>query len=650
MARRVGPYGSWRSPISAESVAVAGVRLGQVEVDGESVLWLEGRPAEGGRNAVVRRAPDGSRADATPPAFNVRTRVHEYGGGAYLAGGGALVFSSWEDQRLYRQDPGDEPRPITPEPTVPAALRYADGRMTPDGRWVVCVRESHGEGEARNELVAVPAAEGEPAVLAAGRDFYSFPRPSPDGRRLAWTSWDHPNMPWDGTELWTAELGPDGSLGEAARVAGGPAESVFGPEWSPDGRLHWVSDPTGWWNLYREGESGPEALAPLEAEFGAPQWIFGLCSYAFLSDGRIACAYGVGADRRLGLLDPGSGEIDDLDLPWVPGPLPHLRATGDRLAFVGVAPDRPTAVVLADPGTGECDVLARSVADDPEPGWVSVPRSLSFPAEGGAQAHAILYEPANPDWVAPEGERPPLVVLSHGGPTGPADAELDPEILFFTSRGIAVAAVDYGGSTGHGRAYRERLRGKWGIVDVDDCIGAARHLVEQGVADPERLVIRGGSAGGWTTLCALAFRSFFAAGSSHYGVADAERLATDTHKFESRYLDGLIGPYPERADLYRERSPLHAASGLDRPLVLFQGLEDEVVPPSQAELMVDALRRNGVPHAYLAFEGEQHGFRRAETIRRVLEAELSFLGQVLGFDPADALEPVWVEGLAYRTS
>jgi dipeptidyl aminopeptidase/acylaminoacyl peptidase len=627
-------------------VAVAGVRLGQVEVDGESVLWIEGRPAEGGRNVVVRREPDGRRADASPPGFNVRTRVHEYGGGGYLAHGGVLVLSSWEDQRLYRRDPGEEARPITPEPPSPAALRYADGRMTPDGRWVVCVRESHGEGEPTNEVVAVPASgDGDPAVLAGGRDFCSFPRPSPNGRRLAWTCWDHPNMPWDGTELWTGELRLDGALGEAVRVAGGSAESVFAPEWSPEGRLHWVSDPTGWWNLYREGEDEPEALAPLEAEFGAPQWVFGLSSYAFLPDGRIACAYGVGADRRLGLLEPGSGRVEDLDLPWVPGPLPHLRSAGGRLAFVGVAADRPEAVVLADPGTGECEVLARA-ADDPEPAWVSVPRTVSFSTEGGAEAHAVLFEPANPEWTAPEGERPPLLVLSHGGPTGPADAHLDPEILFFTSRGFAVAAVDYGGSTGYGRAYRERLRGQWGIVDVDDCVHAARHLAEEGAADPERLVIRGGSAGGWTTLCALAFRSSFAAGSSHYGVADAERLATDTHKFESRYLDGLIGPYPERADLYRERSPLTGVSGLDRPLIIFQGLEDEVVPPSQAEVMVEALRRNGVPHAYLAFEGEQHGFRRGETIRRVLEAELSFLGQVLGFEPADALDPVRVEGLA----
>jgi dipeptidyl aminopeptidase/acylaminoacyl peptidase len=644
-ARRVAPYGSWSSPITAAFVAEAGVRLGQVETSDEAVLWLEGRPAEGGRNVIVRRAPDGSVGDLTPPGVNVRTRVHEYGGGAYLVHGDAVFFSRWDDQRLYRQGGAGAPEPITAEAVPSGSVRYADGRATPDGRLIVCVRESHERGEVRNEIVALPADGSAPAsVLVSGGDFYSFPRPSPDGSRLAWTTWDHPAMPWDATELWTAELAPDGSLGDPIRVAGGPGESVVSPAWSPQGALHFVSDRGGWWNLYRVEQGRVEALAPMDAEFGAPQWVFGLSTFAFLPDGRIGCAYGCGAERRLGLIEPGAGTIEPLDLPYAPSALPHVQAAGGRLAFVGASPTRAPAVVMADPDTGEHRVLARSAREEPRPGHISVPRAIDFATEGGATAHALFYPPANEDWTGPEGAPPPpLVVMVHGGPTGPVEAELDLEILYFTSRGLAVVDVAYGGSTGYGRPYRERLRGQWGIVDTVDCVNAARHLAERGLADPQRLAIRGGSAGGWTVLCALAFHDVFGAGASHYGVADAERLAVDTHKFESHYLDGLIGPYPEQAELYRARSPLHSAERISCPVILFQGLEDEVVPVSQAEAMVDALGHQGVPHAYLAFQGEQHGFRRADTIRRVLEAELSFYGQVFGFEPGDPLEPVVID-------
>jgi dipeptidyl aminopeptidase/acylaminoacyl peptidase len=640
------PYGSWRSPITAALIAEGAVGLAQPEHTDEWVYWLEQRRAEGGRYAVVRRAPDGRVTEAIPPRFNARTRVHEYGGGAYLVDGATVFFSNFEDQRVYRQDPDAEPRPITPEPPDPAALRYADGRLTPDRRLVICVREAHDGENVVNDLVALHAdGSGPPWVIASGSDFYSFPRVSPDGSKLAWTSWDHPRMPWDGTELWVADLSPDGELGRPVLVAGGADESVFQPEWSPRGILHFVSDRSGWWNLYRHGDGEIEALASAKAEFGVPQWIFGLSSYSFLADGRIVCAYGSEGMTRLGVLSPEGGSIEDLETSHVPVGLPMLRSRGNGVTFVGGSPAEPAAVVSLDVETGALEVLARSMDREIPRGYVSIPRSLEFPTDGGVSAHALFYPPTNQDVDPPADERPPLLVMSHGGPTAQTDAGLDPQIQFWTSRGFAVVDVNYGGSTGYGRAYRERLRGRWGEVDTADCMNAARHLAELGEVDGARLAIRGGSAGGYTTLCALAFHDLFAAGASYYGVADAELLARDTHKFELRYLDGLIGPYPEAAALYRARSPINAADRITCPIILFQGLEDEVVPPSQAEQMVAALERNRVPYAYLAFEGEQHGFRRAETIRRTLEAELYFYSRVLGFDPAEELEPVEIHNL-----
>jgi dipeptidyl aminopeptidase/acylaminoacyl peptidase len=594
----------------------------------------------------VLRTPDGETADAIPAGFNARTRVHEYGGGAYLAHGGTVFFSNFEDQRLYRVDDGAAPRAITPEPSTPAALRYADGRLTPDGRLIVCVRESHEGREVTNEIAVLPAdGDGEPQTLVSGSDFYSFPRPSPDGRKLAWTSWDHPRMPWDGTALWVAELGPEGTVGEPQLIAGGPEESIFQPEWSPDGTLHFVSDRSGWWNLYRRTGEEDQPLAPMEAEFGVPQWIFGISTYAFLPDGTIACAYSSEGLARLGRLRPGADRIEELEPTHLPADLPILRSRGSKLIYVGASPTEAAAVVTLDTESGELEILARSIEKDIDRSYISVPRSIEFPTEDGLTAYALFYPPRNKDAEGPPDERPPLIVSSHGGPTGQADPNLDPSVQFWTSRGFAYVDVNYGGSTGYGRVYRERLRLKWGIVDTDDCLNAARHLAKVGAVDGERLAIRGGSAGGYTTLCALAFHDLFAAGASYYGVADNELLLEDTHKFESRYLDGLIGPYPEAAATYRERSPIHAADRISCPVILFQGLEDEVVPPEQAEEMAAALEHNRIPYAYLAFEGEQHGFRRAETIRRTNEAELYFYSRILGFEPADTLEPVTIHNL-----
>lgn len=651
----VAPYGSWPSPIEPATVARAGRRLAfpAIAEDG-AVWWAEGRPEEGGRVCLMRRPEGGEPERVTPEGVNVRTRVHEYGGGAWcLVGPEVVVFAGFEDQRLYRQRLGEAPVAISPEPPEPGALRYADMRPTPDGTAIVCVRERDAEPEPVNEIVALPVdGSGEPQVLAGGRDFYSFPRISPDGAWLAWTCWDHPNMPWDGTELWIA---PFGDTGEERLVAGGREESVFQPEWDRDGRLHFVSDRNGWWNLYRarepeaglSGEEGPLVqLTDQHADYGHPQWLFGGATYAFLDGGAIACVRTKGAEECLHLLRPEGWDAADLELPFTSFGYPALAAAGEEVAFAAASPESETAVVVLDLDSGEAETVRTSSEDPVDPAYVSRPRAIEFPTGEGEVAYGFYYPPTNPEFEAPEGELPPLIVESHGGPTSHATPALDREFLYWTSRGIGVVDVNYRGSSGYGREYRNKLRGTWGVVDNEDCLNAALYLAEQGEADRERLAIRGGSAGGYATLCALTFHDGFAAGASYFGVADAEALATDTHKFESRYLDGLIGPYPEEAELYRERSPIHHVERLRSPVILLQGLEDKIVPPNQAEAMAAALERNGVPYAYLPFEGEQHGFRKAETNIRCLEAELYFYGRIMGFEPAGEPEPVEIVGLA----
>ncbi len=651
----VAPYGSWSSPIDAATVARSGRRLGAAAIapDG-AVWWAEGRPDEGGRVVLMRQTPGGGEPETvTPAGTNVRTRVHEYGGGAWcLLDSDLVLFVDFEDQRLNRLRLGEEPVAITPEPAEPAALRYADMRPSPDGQTVVCVRESHGEGEAVNEIVSLPLdGSAEPQVLASGRDFYSFPRISPDGSWLAWTCWDHPNMPWDGTELWIAPLEDPG---QERLVAGGAEESIFQPEWGPEGRLHFASDRDGWWNLYRAREPGAElsgedgalvALTEEQADFAHPQWLFGGATFAFLESGAIACVRCERGEERLFLLEPEGWEPADLGLPFTSFGYPVLAARGSKVAFAAASPEGETAVVVHDVATGETETVRTSSEEPVDPAYVSRPRPVEFATGEGEVAYGFYYPPANPEFEAPEGERPPLIVESHGGPTSHATPALSREYLYWTSRGFGVVDVNYRGSSGYGREYRNKLRGTWGVVDTKDCVNAALALAEEGEADGARLAIRGGSAGGYATLCALTYHDDFAAGASYYGVADTEALARDTHKFEARYLDRLIGPYPERADLYRERSPINHVERLQVPVILFQGLEDEVVPPNQAETMVAALTRNGIPHAYLPFEGEQHGFRRAETNIRCLEAELYFYGRIMGFEPAGDPDPVEITGL-----
>jgi dipeptidyl aminopeptidase/acylaminoacyl peptidase len=636
------PYGSWPSPITADLVAEAGVGLEQVMLDGDDVYWIEARPREGGRCVVVRRSASGAVTDVTPAPFNARTRVHEYGGGAYAVRGAVVFFSSFDDGRLYRCGAGEPPSAITPE----GAYRYADLVVDLRRDRLLCVREDHTESdrEAQNSIVSVSCRGGvAPRVLVSGNDFYSAPRLSADGSRLAWLTWNHPNMPWDGTELWVGELARDGTVAGARCVAGGPRESIQQPEWAPDGTLYFLADPSGWWNPYRWRDGRVEPVYKAQSEFGGPAWRLGQSLYAVAPDGRLVVVHKAEGASRLSWLDPARGVLERIMLPYTA--IDSVRCGRPGIAFVGGSPTEFPAVVLTDLRARRIDVLRRSAQAPVDAAYLSQPEALQFPTEGGATAHALYYAPANPDVTPPADERPPLIVSVHGGPTGSASATLNLGVQYWTSRGFAVVDVNYGGSTGYGRAYRERLYGRWGVVDVDDAVNAARFLVGRGQADGDRLLIHGGSAGGYTTLCALVFRDVFAAGACYFGISDLVVFHNETHKFESRYDQHLIGPYPERLDLYRERSPIHAVDRLRAPLILFQGLEDKIVPPNQSEMIFEAAKRAGVPVAYLAYPGEQHGFRRAEHIKRTLEAEAYFYSQIFGFPLADRVEPVPIENL-----
>jgi dipeptidyl aminopeptidase/acylaminoacyl peptidase len=635
---KTASYGAWKSPITSDLIVAQAITLSEVRLDEGTIYWLEGRPQERGRSVVVRAgAGGGDDVDVTPAPFNARTRVHEYGGGAWLVDKGVLYFSNFADGRLYRLEAGGaEPQPLTPEPSGQSGgWRFADGII--DGsrnRWIG-LREDHtAGGEPVNAIVAVDLADkgGEPgSILVGGHDFFSSPRLSPDGRRLIWLAWDHPNMPWNGTILYLAELDDAGAVsGEPEIIAGGPDESIFQPEWSPDGNaVIFVSDRSDWWNLYRfelaTRESRP--IVPMAAEFGAPQWVFGMSTYAFAGPERIVCTYSEAGLWRLGAVDLATGILNTLETPFTQ--FASVRADGERVVAIAGAPSLPASVVEFDLGTGRHRILkkATDILDQTDLGiaaYLSPVEAVEFPTTGGNTGFGLYYGPKNPDYGGTVGEKPPLLVKVHGGPTSAASSTLNLGIHYWTSRGIAVLDVNYGGSTGFGRAYRDRLRRNWGVVDVDDCINGAKFLIERGLVDPKRIVITGGSAGGYTTLAALAFRDFFQGGASHYGVSDAAALARDTHKFESRYMDWLIGPYPEEEELYRERSPLFHAERLSKPVIFFQGNEDAVVPPNQTEAMVDALRSRGTPVGYLLFSGEQHGFRQAANIKRALDAELYF--------------------------
>jgi dipeptidyl aminopeptidase/acylaminoacyl peptidase len=631
------PYGSWKSPITSDLIVTQSIALSETRLDGKDIYWLEGRPQEQGRFVVVRAGATGDRtADITPKPFNARTRVHEYGGGSWTVADGVVYFSNFGDGRLYRRsDSVSDPEPLTPEPPAPERQwRFADGTIDRRRQQWIGVREDHtGDGEPVNTVVAVALRNvgREPGrVLVGGHDFFASPRLSPDGRRLLWLAWDHPNMPWNGTTLFLAELDDQGSVLEPQVIAGGEAESIFQPEWSPDGNgIFFVSDRTNWWNLYRFDLAArtTEPLAPMEAEFGVPQWSLGASTYGCAGGNRIVCAYSQAGIGRLAVLDLNSKTLQPLDLPFTE--FGSVRADGHRAVFRAAGPDRPVSVVTLDLNSGQHRILQKAtrILDQPDlriAEYLTKVMPVEFPTTGGNTAFGLFYPPHNPDHAADAGEKPPLLVKCHGGPTASASSALNLGTQFWTSRGIAVLDVNYGGSTGFGRAYRERLHLNWGIVDVDDCVNAAKYLAAQGLVDEKRVVITGGSAGGYTTLAALVFRDFFQGGASHYGVSDVAALARDTHKFESRYLDWLIGPYPQEEARYRERSPLFHAERLSKPVIFFQGDEDRIVPPNQAQVMVEALRRKGNPVGYFLFSGEQHGFRKAANIQRCLDAELAF--------------------------
>jgi dipeptidyl aminopeptidase/acylaminoacyl peptidase len=643
---KTAPYGAWKTPITSDLIVAQSISLSEVRLDGGAIYWVEGRPQEQGRNVVVRSGVDGGATDITPTPFNARTRVHEYGGGAWTVHDGTLYFSNFADGRLYRQTAGAAPQALTPAPPARGRdWRFADGVIdVRRNRWIG-VREDHtGDGEAVNSIVAVdlgsphpnppPHAgegrEGAGRVLASGHDFFASPRLSPDGRRLLWLAWDHPNMPWNGTLLYLAEIGADGTPHEPQVIAGGPAESIFQPEWSPDNNeIVFVSDRSGWWNLYsfELATRATRPLAPMAAEFGVPQWLLGASTYAFAGPDRIVCAYSEGGLGRLALLDLARGSLTLFELPYTE--FGSVRAERDRAVFRAGAPDQPASIVALDLASGRCTVLKKATdlidrADLGIADYLTRVESVEFPTTEGLTAFGLFYPPRNPDYAPPADEKPPLLVKCHGGPTSAASSTLNLGIQYWTSRGIAVLDVNYGGSTGFGRAYRERLHRSWGVVDVDDCVNGAKFLADQGRVDGKRCVISGGSAGGYTTLAALTFRDFFQGGASYYGISDIAALARDTHKFESRYLDWLIGPYPQDQARYRERSPLHHADRLSKPVIFFQGDEDAVVPPNQAEAMVAALRGKGNAVGYFLFAGEQHGFRKADNIKRCLDAELYF--------------------------
>ena len=612
-------------------IAETTIAITSVLVDGGDLYWLESRPSEDGR--VVLMQDDGADGrEVSPRDYSIRSRVHEYGGLAALVADGTACFVNLKDQFIYTQAPGELPKRLAGG----EGDRYADLVMdAPRGR-LIAVRERHVGEAVENALVAVSLDGGGVSVLDGSHDFVSNPRISPDGESLSWVSWDLPAMPWDAAAVNVAAFDAQGGLQGSRRVAGGDGQSVFQPEWHPDGRLIFVSDPDGWWNLQSWDGHKVTPLAPMDAEFGLPQWVFGMRTYDILPSGEIVCAYFTGGRWQLAVVsDEG---LQKIDIPYTD--ISGMRAQGEAIVFIGASAHAGQSLVRCDPRTGNCEVIRRSSDIALGPEMLSAPEAVTFPTTGGAVAHGFYYPPRNTFRHAPDGETPPLIVRGHGGPTGSSSPSLSLAIQYWTTRGFAVLDVNYRGSTGFGRAYREALYGQWGILDVDDMVAGAHYLVARGLADGNRLLIRGGSAGGYTTLAALAFRDTFSAGASLYGIGDLMTLARDTHKFESRYLDLLIGPLPETEALYRDRSPVNHVDALDCPVIFLQGSEDKVVPPNQAEAMVEALDAKKIPVAYILFEGEGHGFRSGANVRRALEAELAFYGRVLGFEPADDLPDI----------
>ena len=630
------PFGSWKSPITSD-LAASTRDLSELALDGGQLYWKELFPD--GRYAIMRRETNGSVTEVVTAPFNARTLVHEYGGGTFAVADGSVYFSNYSDQRLYRKAPGLTPSAITPE----AAMRYADGVIDRERDRLICIREDHTltPGEPVNTLVSISLNRQTVGdVLVAGNDFYSSPRLSPDGSHLAWLTWNRPNMPWDGAEVWVGELNANGSLTRSERVAGGGDESITQPEWSPSSILHFTSDRNGWWNLYRWREKQIEPMCDIQGEFGKPYWTLGLSSFAFESENRIICAYSQQSSWELAIIDTKNRELHPVKAY---SDLSYVRAVSGRAAFVAGSQVEGRTIVQFDFATAELKPVYPTGDFAIENDYVSTPRLIEFPTSNGLTSWGFFYRPKNRDYEAPPNELPPLIVMVHGGPTNATVATFDLAVQYWTTRGFAVLDVNYGGSTGYGRTYRERLYGQWGVVDVDDCVNGALYLVGRGEVDGNRLLIRGRSAGGYTTLCALTFKNVFRGGASYYGISDLELWDKTTHKFESQYNRKLIGAYPDRRKVYRERSPLIFTDHVSCPILLLHGTEDKVVPIGQSELMVKALGERNLRFAYVAFREEQHGFRRKENIKRALEAELAFYSTLLGLPFTDATQPIKIE-------
>lgn len=633
-------YGSWPSPLTCDALLAGALRLGDLQIADGIIWWQEGRPQEGGRGVVVRQAADGSRQDMTPKGFGVRSKAHEYGGGAFCVLEDELFFVNDPDQQIWRQRPGEKPQALSHA----SGNRFADLTADPLQQRLLAVEEDHSDdGEAINRLVGISLHDGSLQVLAEGADFYSSPAPSPDGTQLAWLSWSHPYMPWDSTRLWLADLDEQGMPSNTRCIAGGDEESVFQPQWSPLGELHWASDSSNWWNLYRLRNGQVQCVLAREAEFAMPQWVFAMSTYGFRSDGGIVSAANQGGRWSLWQIDSQDQALE------IPGPwtlIEGLRVEGDTALFKGSSPQSGAALIRLDLNKTEApELLCQASTFSIDPACIAEPQAIEVPCGEQESTHAYFYPPTHGDYQGLSDELPPLLVRLHGGPTSCTSPAFDSKIQYWTSRGFAVADINYRGSTGFGRTYHRSLYKRWGLADVEDCVAVASHLADQGLVDRKRLAISGGSAGGFTVLAALTFHDTFSAGASHYGISDLEALAQDTHKFESRYMDYLVGPWPETSQTYQARSPIHHVDQLNAAVVFFQGLEDKVVPPNQAQVMVEALKVKQLPVAYVPFEGEGHGFRRSENIRTALEGELYFYGRVFGFEPAGDPQQIDISGL-----
>ena len=631
------PYGTWESLITSEMLVGGAVRLGEIVTDGDDVWWAESRPDEGGRTVIVRNGKD-----QTDKKTNVRTLVHEYGGSAWWVRNGTLVYSQYFDQRLYRRDKSGDSIPLTPESETQQSYRYADGRITNNEDWYVCVRETHtsSDEEPSNEIVAVPLDGSQQIrVLVSGPDFVSSPRVSKEGDQIAWVQWNHPNMPWDDTQLCIASL--EEMVLSNQKVTKSKAESFFQPEWDDQGNLHVVSDRNNWWNLFRVDQSTNEidltSLTDIEAEIGLPQWVFGQSRYAFVGDEIWFVYREAGIDKLATLSSNGQFEQIKIDATEIES------VTNYQDGIVATVSSWKAESSVMFINSEEVRPLSKTRDLDIGESWFPVPETFTYQTSDSEKAHALFYSPTNPEYEIHENENPPLIVLAHGGPTGSARRQLQLSIAYWTSRGFGVADVDYRGSTGYGRLYRNSLRNSWGLADVEDCVAVAKHLVAQKKVDKNRLAIKGGSAGGFTVLAALTFHDTFTAGASRYGIADLAILAKDTHKFESRYLDRLVGKWPEDEEIYKQRSPIHHIEQLSTPMVILQGSEDPIVPPNQAHLMAKKLKENDIPHALIEFSDEGHGFRKAPNITKAIESELAFFAQIFNFEPFDDLPKICIE-------